>query len=63
MNLPDSLRENEFGFYEIKHKPTPDELHDYYARRYYQENLTTYQAATRPKSWSTLRANCACGTA
>ncbi|GAB3865093.1 hypothetical protein GCM10028824_03460 [Hymenobacter segetis] len=43
MTLPDTLRQNEFGFYEIKHKPTPEELRDYYAKRYYQENLTTYQ--------------------
>jgi 2-polyprenyl-3-methyl-5-hydroxy-6-metoxy-1,4-benzoquinol methylase len=43
MNLPDTLRLNEFGFYEIRQKPTPAELRDYYARRYYQENLTTYQ--------------------
>ncbi|MDB5270132.1 MAG: hypothetical protein JWP58_3172 [Hymenobacter sp.] len=43
MTLPDTIRQNEFGFYEIKDKPTPAELRDYYARRYYQENLTTYQ--------------------
>ena len=43
MNVPDTLRLNEFGFYEIKDKPTPAELSDYYAKRYYQENLTTYQ--------------------
>lgn len=43
MNLPDTLRLNEFGFYEIKQQPTPAELSDYYAKRYYQENLTTYQ--------------------
>jgi 2-polyprenyl-3-methyl-5-hydroxy-6-metoxy-1,4-benzoquinol methylase len=43
MNVPDTLRLNEFGFYEIRQKPTPQELSDYYARRYYQENLTTYQ--------------------
>ena len=43
MTLPDTLRLNEFGFYEIKDKPTPAELSDYYAKRYYQENLTTYQ--------------------
>ena len=48
MNLPDTLRLNEHGFYEIKQKPTPNELRDYYARRYYQENLTTYQAAYPP---------------
>jgi 2-polyprenyl-3-methyl-5-hydroxy-6-metoxy-1,4-benzoquinol methylase len=49
MNLPDTLRLNEFGFYEIKQKPTPDELRDYYAKRYYQENLTTYQSAYPPE--------------
>ena len=49
MNLPDTLRLNEFGFYEIKHKPTPDELRDYYAKRYYQENLTTYQTTYPPE--------------
>ena len=49
MNLPDTLRLNEHGFYEIKQKPTPAELRDYYARRYYQENLTTYQAAYPPE--------------
>ncbi|MBH8571233.1 class I SAM-dependent methyltransferase [Microvirga sp. STS02] len=43
MTLPDTIRQNEFGFYEIKNKPTPEELRDYYAKRYYQENLTTYQ--------------------
>ena len=43
MTLPDTLRLNAFGFYEIKQKPTPSELREYYAKRYYQENLTTYQ--------------------
>lgn len=49
MNVPDTLRLNEFGFYEIKDKPTPDELREYYAKRYYQENLTTYQASYPPE--------------
>ncbi len=49
MNLSDTLRLNEFGFYEIKHKPTLAALRDYYAQRYYQENLTTYQAAYPPE--------------
>ncbi|GAA4349496.1 hypothetical protein GCM10023185_06300 [Hymenobacter saemangeumensis] len=43
MNLPDTLRLNEYGFVEVRDKPSPTELADYYARRYYQENLTTYQ--------------------
>ncbi|WP_201981848.1 hypothetical protein [Hymenobacter rubidus] len=41
--MPDSLRRNEFGLCETKVKPTPAELRNYYAQRYYQENLTTYQ--------------------
>lgn len=49
MTLPDTIRQNEFGFYEIKAKPTPEELRAYYAQRYYQENLTTYQAAYPPE--------------
>ena len=49
MTPPDTLRLNEFGFYEIKDKPTPEALRAYYAQRYYQENLTTYQAAYPPE--------------
>ena len=48
MTVPDTLRLNEYGFYEVINKPTPAELSDYYARRYYQEGLTTYQAAYPP---------------
>jgi len=44
MMLPDALRQNEYGFFEVKDKPSPAELADYYARRYYQESLTTYQS-------------------
>lgn len=49
MTPPDHLRLNEYGFYEVREKPTPAELSDYYARRYYQENLTTYQPAYPPE--------------
>ena len=49
MTIPDSLRLNEYGFYEVIEKPSPAELSDYYARRYYQEGLTTYQAAYPPE--------------
>ena len=48
MTIPDELRLNEYGFYEVRDKPTPEELRDYYARRYYQENRATYQAAYPP---------------
>ena len=49
MTLPDTLRLNEFGFHEIKHKPSPEELRHYYAQRYYQENLTTYLPTYPPE--------------
>lgn len=34
---------NEFGFYELKQKPTPDELNNYYSLKYYQESKGSYQ--------------------
>ncbi|GAC1590421.1 MAG: hypothetical protein NVS3B25_08890 [Hymenobacter sp.] len=49
MILPDTICLNEYGFYEIQPKPTPQALRDYYAQRYYQENLTTYLAAYPPE--------------
>ena len=49
MTIPDTLRLNEFGFYEVIDKPTPAELSAYYATRYYQEGLTTYQPAYPPE--------------
>lgn len=35
---------NDYGFYEIIDKPSEQELTTYYAKRYYQESLTTYQS-------------------
>jgi 2-polyprenyl-3-methyl-5-hydroxy-6-metoxy-1,4-benzoquinol methylase len=49
MTIPDTLRLNQFGFYEVINKPTPAELRDYYARRYYQEGRSTYQASYPPE--------------
>ena len=49
MTVPDTLRLNEYGFYEVRCKPTPTELSEYYAQRYYQEGLTTYQAIYPPE--------------
>jgi 2-polyprenyl-3-methyl-5-hydroxy-6-metoxy-1,4-benzoquinol methylase len=34
---------NEYGYYEVSQKPTPEELRAYYAQRYYQESLSSYQ--------------------
>ena len=48
MTIPDELCLNEYGFFEVRDKPTAEELRDYYARRYYQESRATYQAAYPP---------------
>lgn len=42
-NPADLLHRNELGYYEVISKPTPKELRDYYAQRYYQENRSSYQ--------------------
>ncbi|GAB3658490.1 hypothetical protein GCM10027594_29850 [Hymenobacter agri] len=42
-NPADLVHLNELGYYEITRKPTPEELRDYYAQRYYQENRSSYQ--------------------
>ena len=42
-NPADLVHRNELGYYEVTRKPTPDELRDYYAQRYYQENRSSYQ--------------------
>lgn len=48
MTIPESLHQNDYGFYEVSQKPSPDELRAYYAQRYYQENHATYQAHYSP---------------
>ena len=42
-NPADLLHRNELGYYEVTRKPTPEELRDYYAQRYYQESRSSYQ--------------------
>ena len=34
----DKLQKHKLGYYEIKKKPTPAELQDYYAKKYYQDS-------------------------
>ena len=42
-NPADLVHLNALGYYEVTQKPTPDELRDYYAQRYYQESRSSYQ--------------------
>lgn len=39
------LRKHAFGFWEVAARPTPQELHDYYAKKYYQEAKGSYELA------------------
>ncbi|WP_339210976.1 class I SAM-dependent methyltransferase [Aeribacillus sp. FSL K6-8210] len=34
---------NKYGFYELKNKPNPSELEQYYSKMYYQESNSTYR--------------------
>lgn len=36
---------NKFGYYELVNKPTPEELSDYYAKKYYQQMIRTHKAS------------------
>ncbi len=42
-NPADLVHRNALGYYEVTQKPTPEQLRDYYAQRYYQENRSSYQ--------------------
>ena len=42
-NPADLVHLNALGYYEVTQKPTPEELRDYYAQRYYQESRSSYQ--------------------
>ena len=42
-NPAELVHRNELGYYEVTRKPTPEELRDYYAQRYYQESRSSYQ--------------------
>ncbi|NSL89780.1 class I SAM-dependent methyltransferase [Chitinophaga sp. Mgbs1] len=37
------ITKNQYGFIELKEKPTNDELRNYYNTKYYQENKSSYQ--------------------
>src|SRR3954471_14930850 len=36
---------NKYGFYELTEKPSQEELREYYAKKYYQENQGSYEVA------------------
>lgn len=42
MNIEESVILNNFGYYQLKVIPSQDELNDYYAKKYYQEDKAIY---------------------
>ena len=48
-NMINKLQKHELGFYEVKDKPTLEELQDYYANKYYQESSSTSYAPNYSK--------------
>lgn len=53
MNDP-RLRRNELGFLEVVERPTPTELEEYYARRYYQTERGNYRSSYEPAELAIL---------
>ncbi len=41
----DRVALNRFGYYELKDKPSAQELNDYYSQKYYQESKGHYSKA------------------
>jgi len=39
----DKVKKNQFGFYELRQKPSAEELRQYYSNRYYQESAGSYE--------------------
>ncbi len=39
------VRRSEFGYYELSHKPSPTELGEYYAKKYYQQQIRTHESS------------------
>lgn len=50
------LKKHPLGFWEIASKPTPEELHRYYADKYYQEARGSYDVAYSPEELAYFRA-------
>jgi 2-polyprenyl-3-methyl-5-hydroxy-6-metoxy-1,4-benzoquinol methylase len=44
MIIPESVKQNEYGFYEVFAKPTPAEMEKYYADQFYQDCVTVTYA-------------------
>lgn len=38
-----NVRQSDFGYYELAEKPTPEVLGEYYAKKYYQQQIRTHQ--------------------
>ncbi len=43
--MHEDIIKNEYGFFEIKNKPSKKELQEYYAQKYYQEEKGCYESS------------------
>jgi len=43
--MHEDIVENEYGFFEIKNKPSKKELQEYYAQKYFQEEKGCYESS------------------
>ncbi len=41
----DQVKKTKYGYYELKEKPSPEELSEYYTKKYFQETKGAYQKA------------------
>ncbi len=39
------VRQSDFGYYELAEKPSPEALGEYYAKKYYQQQIRTHQSS------------------
>lgn len=53
--MDDRLQKHAYGFYEVKIKPTSDELQKYYAEKYYQESRGSYEQDYTPDELQSFR--------
>lgn len=49
------LRKNELGFWEVIDKPSPEELQDYYSKKYFQETKGSYEKSYTPEELDYFR--------
>jgi 2-polyprenyl-3-methyl-5-hydroxy-6-metoxy-1,4-benzoquinol methylase len=55
MRTFDNIVQHPFGFFQIKDMPSPEELSEYYEKKYYQESKGSYEILYRPEEIRHIR--------